>query len=240
MSHKPNRPQQNPHPDPHKKSGEKESTNRHVYVEPGAKIDFVEDLRKKYDTAQQESTAHSGRVLFWTKASALLLFVYAGLTGYQDYLSRQQVKISERGSRPFIGPWTFTMQPEWLDKAGKWQYANPETPPPTRAEFQSVIKNFGPIPGENFRGWLDAYVGDKLLTHMNREQAPFTFFPSQTQEYRGAIDGDDFKQVVTEKQPLRLEITISYDYAEGHSYECREYRYVAGANQLTSFAPCKK
>jgi hypothetical protein len=53
--HKPHRPQNNPDSDPHKKPGEKESTNRHVYVEPGVQIDFVKNLRDKHDANRKRA-----------------------------------------------------------------------------------------------------------------------------------------------------------------------------------------
>jgi hypothetical protein len=64
--------------------GEEDSTKRHVYVEPGVQIDLVKDLKQKYEAAQSDSTIHSNKILFWTKTSAALLFIYAGLTWVQS------------------------------------------------------------------------------------------------------------------------------------------------------------
>jgi hypothetical protein len=228
----------NPHPDGRDKYERHVDGSIHVRGEIETKR--PPDLAKEHATERKEDTTQERKKYVVEAVTLIFVIIVAGLTGYQACLSREQIQISERGSRPFIGPLTFTMAHEWLDETGKWQVANTKTPPATRAEFQSVIKNFGPVAGENYRGWLDAYVGDKLLKGMNREQAPFPFFPSQTQEHVGGIEGEDYRRVMAGEEPLRLEITISYDYAEGHSYDCREYRYVVGANQFTSFAPCKK
>ncbi len=80
-------------------TSQKENTNRHVYIEPGAKIDFVQDLRDKYDAAQKDSTSHSKDVLFWTKVSAVLLFIYAGLTFWQGYSSQKAANAAKSAAQ---------------------------------------------------------------------------------------------------------------------------------------------
>jgi hypothetical protein len=40
--------------------GEEESPKRHVYAEPGVKIDLVEDLKQQHKTSEAENTAHQG------------------------------------------------------------------------------------------------------------------------------------------------------------------------------------
>jgi hypothetical protein len=90
MSHnKPRRQRNNPVSGQKQNEGQDKSTNRHVYIEPGVQIDLVQDLRQKYDAAQQDSTSHSNKILFWTKISALLLFIYAGLTLWQGYSTKK-------------------------------------------------------------------------------------------------------------------------------------------------------
>lgn len=93
--------------------GEEESTKRHVYIEPGVQIDLVQDLKKKYETAQSEGTTHSNKILFWTKISAGLLFVYVGLTLLQAYLSHKSLEaIKEQfqmDQRPHITPISYAI-----------------------------------------------------------------------------------------------------------------------------------
>jgi hypothetical protein len=72
-----------------------ETTNRHVYIEPGAQIDFVEDLKKKYEWAQSEERAHSTKQLFWTKVGAALVLIYASIAFWQGYLTRKSAKAAE-------------------------------------------------------------------------------------------------------------------------------------------------
>lgn len=71
-----------------RREGDDKSTNRHVYIEPGVQIDLVKDLKKTYESSQTDGTAHNKRQLFWTKVSAGLLFIYAGLTSTQACLTK--------------------------------------------------------------------------------------------------------------------------------------------------------
>jgi len=87
--HKSQHGKNNPSPKPKQASGEEKSTNRHVFVEPGVQIDLVQDLKEKYETSQQQSEAHSKKILLWTKVSALLIFIYAGLTWWQGCYTRK-------------------------------------------------------------------------------------------------------------------------------------------------------
>jgi hypothetical protein len=90
----------------------KESTKRHVYVEPGVKIDFVQDLRDKYDSSQTEDATHSKKILFWTQVSAVLLFIYAGLTAWQGCLTRESINNNSRqfqiDQRPYVWALEYT------------------------------------------------------------------------------------------------------------------------------------
>src|SRR5277367_4708209 len=93
---------------PKSTSGEKESCTRHVYVEPGVQIDLVQDLKKKYETAQSDNTAHSKKILFWTIISAGLLLLYVTLTLWQSCTTYKLAKTSQQqlelDQRPWVGP----------------------------------------------------------------------------------------------------------------------------------------
>lgn len=109
----------NPPPKQKQSGGEKESTNRHVYIEPGAKIDFVQDLREEYETAQSDDKTHKNRQLFWTKVAAGLLFATAGLTLWQAYSSHRTLNaIQEQfrlDQRPYISIIKFEIMDSIVD-----------------------------------------------------------------------------------------------------------------------------
>lgn len=104
--HKPKHQKNNAPPDHNHSVHEDKSTNRHVYVEPGVQIDFVQDLKKKYDTTQAANTAHSNKILLWSKISALLLFIYAGVAVWQGFLTREIIDTTGRqfqvDQRPYV------------------------------------------------------------------------------------------------------------------------------------------
>ena len=103
-----------------------ESCNAHGYVENGIEIDLVQDLKKKYQTATDDQTAHNKKQLFWTKIAAGLVFVYALLTGWQGCLTRQAIDNSTKqfqiDQRPYV--WTTNMRFFLKIEAGQPMCAN--------------------------------------------------------------------------------------------------------------------
>ncbi len=98
--HKPQHGKNDPPSGKKHTEGEKESTNRHVYVEPGVQIDLVQDLKKTYQSGQADSTTHNNKQLFWTKISAALLFIVALIYSLQllqmvisNKLTRESVEV---------------------------------------------------------------------------------------------------------------------------------------------------
>jgi hypothetical protein len=96
--HKPEQSKNNPSSQQKHSEGQEKSTNRHVYVEPGVQIDFVDDLKKKYQSNQGDNATHSNKILFWTKVSAGLLFIYAGLAWWQGCSARRSADAAIRAT----------------------------------------------------------------------------------------------------------------------------------------------
>ena len=84
--------------DPYQDSSRKESTHCHVHIEPGAKIDFVDDLRHKYETSQTDEKTYKDKQLFWTKIAAGLLLLTAGFTYWQGHSSQQSADAAARAA----------------------------------------------------------------------------------------------------------------------------------------------
>src|ERR1700676_2398718 len=93
----------------------KESTKRRVYIEPGAQIDIVRDLREEYRASQASTAVSNKRQFYLLLLSTLLLFTYTGLTASQAYsahralrealqASRTANKTFQLGLRPWISP----------------------------------------------------------------------------------------------------------------------------------------
>ena len=81
---------------PKQPGSEDKSTKRHVYIEPGVKIDLVDDLRKQQETAQGETNAHQKRQLLWTKITAFLVLVTAAIYFSQLLAMRETMRVGER------------------------------------------------------------------------------------------------------------------------------------------------
>lgn len=133
-------------------TAQKENTNRHVYIEPGVKMDFVQDLRDKFDAGQKDSASHSKKILLWTIISAALLFIYAGLTFWQGHIARKTLKTTseffQRDQRPYV----------FSTKINPAQAA-----PPHNLATQIFYLNYGKSPAmhERREGWI--FYGDGAL-----------------------------------------------------------------------------
>jgi hypothetical protein len=101
----------------------KESTKRHVYVEPGVQIDLVKNFRESYESAQTQNTAHNEKQLRWTKVSAALILVYAGITLWQACLTRDVANTAQKqfqqDQRPWI--WSASVQPRTMVSSQRLQ-----------------------------------------------------------------------------------------------------------------------
>jgi hypothetical protein len=86
--------------------GEKESANRHVYIEPRVKIDIVDDLRKQRHAERSEDKTAQSKQLRWTKITAVLVAVYTLVMIVQTSLTRQSLKTTreffEKDQRPWM------------------------------------------------------------------------------------------------------------------------------------------
>jgi hypothetical protein len=118
--------EKHPHPNPKQDGGNKETTNRHVYIEPGVQIDLVQDLKEQHEAEQSKADAHNKRQLFWTKVAAFLVLVYAGITGWQACLTREAINNNAKqfqiDQRPYV--WTNNIKPEISIQAGQRMWAN--------------------------------------------------------------------------------------------------------------------
>ena len=72
--------------------GGKENTNRHVYIEPGAQIDIVPELKKQHATERKEDRTAQDKQLMWTKIAAVLIATYTLVMIWQACLTRQSNK----------------------------------------------------------------------------------------------------------------------------------------------------
>jgi hypothetical protein len=185
---KPKHPQNNPAPKPKENSGKEESTKRHVYVESGVQIDLVESLREKYDTAQSDDASHNKKVLFWTKVSAVLLFIVIVIYYFQLRAMIDAViatrQASEREQRAWFSAKAI---PEKIDPVHFFTY-------PLR------IDNFGKTPGRKVDAvtWLEILPSSEspdLTGHETKYGAGFEH------EVGEIVPGDHIELQVDRRKP---------------------------------------
>src|SRR6266511_207045 len=103
----PRHPQKPRQPNPNDNGSQKETTNRHVYIEPGAKIDLVQDLRNDIKTAQADGTKQASKQLFWAKVAAFAAIGATFFVGLQGLLLQQSNRINREAlqsvQRAFMG-----------------------------------------------------------------------------------------------------------------------------------------
>lgn len=68
---------------------EKESTNRHVYIEPGAQIDIVDSLKKQHKAERVEDKTQADKQLAWTIIGAGLVGLYTLVMFWQGCSSQK-------------------------------------------------------------------------------------------------------------------------------------------------------
>src|ERR1700734_457518 len=146
-----------PHGNANHPASEKESTKRHVYVEPGVRIDLVEDFRQEYRANQKTNTTYNDRQLFWTIVSAILIFIYAGLTGWQGCSAKRAADAATVAARTAKGQLVqMTTQSEddqraWIGVTGmritELDLAHPKLPFVTKIS----LSNSGKSPAINLK-----------------------------------------------------------------------------------------
>lgn len=87
---------------PDQSGSEEKSTNRHVYVEPGVQIDFVQDLKDQKDSERGEDKADKRRQLFWTKIGSGLVLLYTFASIIQVWISSQAYLAARDQQRPYV------------------------------------------------------------------------------------------------------------------------------------------
>src|SRR5437660_5541534 len=86
-------------PEPDKGSTQKETYNRHVFVEPGAKIDLVNDLKNDYKAANDSAEAHNRKSIFWARIAAIFTVLYFSVTALIYLSSKKSADAADRSAK---------------------------------------------------------------------------------------------------------------------------------------------
>lgn len=203
--------------------GQKESSYCHIHIEPEIQIDIVDNLKRQHETERREDKATSQKQIFWTKVAAALIFAYT-------FLSYCQVKIAKdtfnAANRPYIGIDRIDMISSKRGDDGKFYPVNQNNPSANAFEFRIFIKNFGPVPGTNYRGEWEAFVGGVANKGKDISFNPTTIFPGQTIYMSGQGSGSYYSDVMLGTKSLVIEVKLEYDGPSGHYKECVKSQYI--------------
>jgi hypothetical protein len=169
------------------------------------------------------------------------LIAYTIFAGQQVSQMRRANKISRdtfnAANRPYVGPNTFTVQYGWTDAKGVSQHSHERRTEATRLIFDMQIKNFGPVPGTNYINSSRAFLGNKSMEAVIGNK-PLTFFPTQTFETQGKIDGEDFQAVMSGNKKFFIRFDVSYDGPAQHYSECQNAEFSPVFSTFVSMGPC--
>jgi hypothetical protein len=176
--------------------------------------------------------------------SAILLFIYAALTFWQGCLTREIAKLTQRtydtSQRPYIGISEINKFYIYIDKSGVQRISQEQIKEATGFDFRAVIKNFGPVPGTNFKPTWRQFINDvELKSALGSTNALPSLYPSDQVYFEGAIRGDQFKSIMDKTSIFDLEVTIEYDGPTGHyPTECGKHRFVPELNAFANLGKC--
>jgi hypothetical protein len=104
--------------------------------------------------------------------------------------------------------------------------------------YVQVVKNTGNLPAENTVGKQHVYLGDAEILSIDGDDHPSRVMPGATFEYPGEVGMLYYPDVVSGKQKLFIEMTISYDWPGGSEKRCYERRYSRELQTLQEFGEC--
>lgn len=152
----------------------KESDDRHVHVEPGVEIDFVRDVKDRYEAVQKDGAASTKKQLYWTKIGAVLLLATAVFTFWQGYSARESVNASLESLKTARKQFELDQRPLVTDSC--CVFAGPTGTPqvPTKIgqhfEVNVEFRNIGKTPAFNLIIHLHLLFGNAVVTEMRADQ----------------------------------------------------------------------
>lgn len=214
----------NPASNPKNASSDEKSTKRHVYVEPGVKIDLVQDLKDEQHAQRREDAAHQKNQLFWTKVAAGLILIYTLFTGWQLKISLDTFSALYR---PYVGVWNVDVKKNEAEK---------------KMTINFSLKNFGSVPATNFMGdWRVTFDGQIAPVTYPAHQEPGLLMPTDYVVLVGAIQAWAYDAVTSGQKSLDVEVVSEYAGPGDKSYKyCSKHHYSYAINEFvpTSSTGC--
>ena len=112
------------------------------------------------------------------------------------------------------------------------------TPVATAIEFGIPIKNYGPVPGTNFKGNWRVFFGGNEINMLEIPSLPGTIYPTQEVYLEGRGPGRDYVDLMNGKE-LILRTQVEYDTPSKHEESCQKYQYVRQHHSFVTLDACK-
>jgi hypothetical protein len=209
-------------------SKNKHPENRRTHqmsIPGGVLISRSPDFKQEHD-AERKQDGEKEKNNFWLAVATLgSLFVVAGLTFWQGWLTRKIVRISQKtyevSERPYIGVEQFDAIFIYVDKNGEPQASQNPRPDAIAYKWSARIKNFGPVPGTNFTTSMRVFWNGQETILVDRlTNTATTFFPSEETSVKGMVPQKLVQSLMSQTRHLETEITIDYDTPTGHDHSC--------------------
>lgn len=167
------------------------------------------------------------RVEKWT---LFFLFLYVTNAGYQGCEMKKSVDIAHdtfvAANKPSVGVNGISVVFTGIDVNGQRIESKIPNEKTNNMDFSVEIKNFGPVPGDNFlTNWKVFIDGTEQPSTINFERNSSTIFPGKSVYLTGKIGSHDYPAVVGGQKIIELEVTVRYE-GPGQKYRyCEKYRY---------------
>jgi hypothetical protein len=226
------------HANPHADSADK--YERHIdgsiVVRGEIETKVPPDLVQKHDREREEDGTQERKKFRVEIITLFFVAIVACLTAWQDYLTHEEVQVSQRGSRPFVGAAEF----EFLYYGTADSPAVPfPTPQTVKMKVKKFIKNYGPLPALNFASDWRAYVDGVEKGRTGGTQFPETLNPSEGRHMDFPFGVDDTRAILDGKKTLTFSWRYSYDGPDGHYQECILERYEPTMYGIHTVGPCQ-
>lgn len=133
--------------------------------------------------------------------------------------------IYEAADRPYVGPKAISVAYLPRNATSPAQASQVPTKQTESLSITAEIKNFGPVPGREFRcGWR-AFLNGEALSISKVPDFPSTIFPSQSVYLFAGMGSNYYRDLQSGREVLTIDIWTDYVGPSGHYTECQKKRY---------------
>jgi hypothetical protein len=126
-----------------------------------------------------------------------------------------------------------------LDKGGHAVFGAGPVDEAIGMDFNAEVRNFGPVPGLNFKPEWRIFVNGVELANQHVPSTPTTLYPTQSVTFRGGFRQEKFRRIANGTDILEVEVTISYDGPTGsYPTDCAKMRYENTLNAFFNLGNC--